>query len=880
MKIVRSSTSEISFLVESIDIPMQEQDFIIITEPERDGEAPQKYLAQIEKLIQNKEGSITGSAAILGIINATDHSLSACRFPISTDSRLDPPPVGLISKILSSRDDRGIYLGDVITSANQKEPFLITPNFIERHLLCVATTGAGKSYSIGVLLEEILLKFPEAAVILFDIHNEYWGLALPNDGIEVEHLDHQDYSPRGFLANILIFEKESLGLGRKFDLPRLRRLVDLTAPQENSLATLLDSPLVLEDLIEKIKQSEDMHSATRENLISKIRKLRTLRFFDSELPLDALVRSGQVSLVRLDQFVDERNRGIVVNEILTQLFDQKIRGELDTKEVIIVCEEAHRFSSENDILARISREGRKFGIYTVLVSQRPGDLPDDIIANMNTLIALRVRSDKDLTKIRLMEGIRAETVALLPHLSRGEALIVGLRQGTYRPIKVLVRPRMSKHIDPQIDHLPDSIPRYSPHRQIAISPPVTSVPEEIKPPPSYSPPLIDAIQAFDSKDLSNLLACEHVFILHKRTGLCLFDLSVSMLEIDSQLVSGFLTAISGFFQELKTQSSVKERLIVRTFAEDIGDRAFEIVQCEGEYTVTAVILDRALKYLNKFKQRIRDFVYVFENTFRSQLNSASTSGVIIHEDFAMAIKLLDYFMGFSLLIPLRLDPFPPEMEFSDLLGIIDSQMERVAKSEGLFAEEIVNQCLLDSEYNLREIIQAVLLFLQKGILVLQDKTRTLPPFTETSRPGDLIESSPIEDIKVKEEPLLEKMSVIPPKLSEENETLHIEWLPAVIEKITPTALPNALVPDILERDLIFESDLRIKTHSTRVETLSKTDLDKWARIMDTNGFILTQQNGNPLSGIKLIFESEATKLVCSLAKLKDGDYILILGEIL
>lgn len=863
--------------MEPIDIPMQEQDFIIITEPEKDEEVSQKYLAQIEKLVQDKEGSISGSASILGVIDTTNYTLSACRFPISTDSRLDPPPAGLISKIFSSREDRGIYLGDVITSANQKEPFLITPNFIERHLLCVATTGAGKSYTIGVLLEEILLKFPEAAVILFDIHNEYWGLALPNDGFEVEHLDYQDYSPRGFLDNILIFEKGSLGLGRKFDLPRLRRLVDLTAPQENSLAILLDPPLVLEDLVEKIKQSEEIHSATRDNLISKVRKLRSLRFFDSQLPLDTLVRSGQVSLVRLDQFVDEQNRGMVVNEILTQLFDHKIRGELDTKEVIIVCEEAHRFSSQSDILARISREGRKFGLYTVLVSQRPGDLPDDIIANMNTLIALRVRSDKDLTKIRLMEGIRAETVALLPHLSRGEALIVGLRQGTYRPIKVLVRPRMSKHIDPQIDQLPDSIPRYSSHSQIASSPPATSEAERIKP-PGYSPPFIEAIKAFDFKDLSNLLACEHIFILHKRSGLCLFDLSVSMLKIDSQLVSGFLTAISGFFQELKTQSSVKERLIVRTFAEDIGDRAFEIVQCEGEYTVTAVILDRALKYLNKFKQRIRDFVYVFENTFRSQLNLASTSGVIVHEDFALAIKILDYFMGFSLLSPLRLNPIPPEMEFSDLLEIIGSQMERVAKSEGLFLEEIVNQCLLDSEYNLKEIIQAVLFFLQNGTLILHNRARTLPPFTDTSKSEDLAEYSPFEDIKVEKESFFEKTPTS--DLSEKNEALHIEWLSAVIEKVTPTALPDNLVPDILQRDLIFESELRIKTHSTRVETLSKADLDKWARIMDNNGFILTQQNGNPLNGIKMIFESETTKVACSLARMKDGDYLLILGEIL
>lgn len=881
MKIVRSSTSEISFLVESTEISIQEQDFIIITEPDTSEVRAQQYLAQIEKLIQNKEGKITGSAVILGKINPEDHTLSPCRFPISVSesTRLEPPPVGLISKILSSRDDKGIYLGDIVTSANQKEPFLITPKFIERHLLCVATTGAGKSYSVGVLLEEILLKFPTAAVILFDVHNEYWGLALPNEGKEVEHLNYQDYAPRGFQKNVLLFEKNSLQLGRKFDLPRLRRLVELTGPQENTLTGLIKQPLFLEDIIEKIKQLEESHRATRENLVSKLRKLITLDLFHEDLPLDALVHPGQVAIIRLDQFTDEKNRNLVVSEILTQLFDEKIRGRLGREEVIIVCEEAHRFARESEILARIAREGRKFGIYEILISQRPGDLPDDIIANMNTLIALRIRSDKDLTKIRLMEGIRSETVALLPHLIRGEALIVGLRQGTHRPVKVLVRPRMSKHVDPQTDLLPDTIPRYQRRYESKSPPPSASVSEETEQQPVPPPQFIEEIRPFDFKDLSNLLACEHVLVLHKRSGLCLFELGATMLEIDSQLVSGFLTAISGFFKQLKSQSSVKKRLVVRTFTEDIGDRAFEIVQCEGEYSVTAVILDRTPKYFNRFKQRVRDFVYAFETTFGSQLRYANSKGIIIHEDFAQTIRLLDHFMGFSLLISLRTTPPPSEIGFPDLLTIIGTQMERVAKSEGIFVKEIVNQCLLDSEYNLREIMEAILMFIQQGILVPQDKNRILPPFTETLQFRDLAEPHSIKEDSVDTKTFADEILGVTSGFIEEGRGTDIEWLPAILETITHSPLADSLKSDILERDLIFESDLRLKMHSTRAETLSKVDLERWARVMVNKGFVLVQQTINPLNGIKIVFESETTKIACSLAVLKNGDYLLILGEI-
>ncbi len=328
------------------------------------------------------------------------------------------------------------------TLLKYKEPFLISPNFLERHVLCVASTGAGKSYTVGVLLEEILLNYKTASVLLFDIHNEYWGLTQPNEGDEIEHLNFEDYSPRGFLENVLVFEKGSLGLGKRFDLPRLRRLVELTSAQENALLNIIKEPILFKELLSLIQES-NIHTSTRENLISKIHALENSNLFEKELNLKSLIQPGQISIIRLDQFTDERKRNLLVNEILSQVFEKKLLGEIAREqEIVVIIEEAHRFSSSTEILPRIAREGRKFGIYEILISQRPGDMPDNIIANMNTLIALRIKSDKDINKIRLMDGISQETVSVLPHLIRGEALIVGLQGRTHRPIKIQVRPRL------------------------------------------------------------------------------------------------------------------------------------------------------------------------------------------------------------------------------------------------------------------------------------------------------------------------------------------------------------------------------------------------------------------------------------------------------
>jgi DNA helicase HerA-like ATPase len=258
----------------------KEQDFILIIDTFK---IPEKqYLAQIDNLIQSKNNEIKGSALILGEIDQENHALLPCRFPISSGSLIVQPPDGLVSKIISYKGENGIYLGDVITSNTHKEPFLIPPNFLERHVLCVASTGAGKSYTVGVLLEEILLRYKTASVLLFDIHNEYWGLTQSNESSEIEYLDFEDYSPRGFRDNVLIFEKGSLGLGKGFDLPRLRRLVELTSAQENSLLNIIKEPIIFEELLSLIQES-NIPTSTRENLISKIHALKNTHLFEKDL---------------------------------------------------------------------------------------------------------------------------------------------------------------------------------------------------------------------------------------------------------------------------------------------------------------------------------------------------------------------------------------------------------------------------------------------------------------------------------------------------------------------------------------------------------------------------------------------------------------------
>ncbi|MHA2203522.1 MAG: ATP-binding protein, partial [Candidatus Hodarchaeales archaeon] len=806
--------------------------------------------------------------------------LLPCRFPISSQAQIDHPPKGLVSKIISYRGDQGIYLGDIVTYKDHTDPFLISPKFIERHVLCVASTGAGKSYSVGVLLEEIIMKFKSATVLLFDMHNEYWGLAQPNDGVEIEQLDYEEYSPREFQDNILVFEKDALGLGTQFDLPRIRRLIDLTAAQENSLSNLIKKPILLDELVSLIQKS-DFHTSTRETLISKIKSLQNMNLFEKELELNTLICPGQISIIRLDQFTDEKKRNLFVNEVLTLVFEKKIHEEIaKEQEVVLVVEEAHRFSTTNKILSRIAREGRKFGIYEILISQRPADFPDDIIANMNTLIALRIRSDKDINKIRLMEGISTEVVSNLPHLIRGEALIVGL--GSQGPIKIHVRPRLSKHIDPQEDEMPSTIPRYRGIMKIEGSKVVSDPSMDELDTPMSEPAMIEQdestpateIEAFSYKDLTNLLTCKHILILHKNTGLCIFEQGITMLKIDPQLVSGFLSAISGLFSELKTDL-VKERSILRIFTEEIGDKAFEILTVEGANSVTAVILDRTPKYLNDFKRRIRNFSYQFEIEFGTNLKEF----VGLIDEFAPAIKVLDRYLGLSLISPLQLNrSYREEISHPILYEVINRQVDQLALSEGLFAIEIVNQCLLDSDYSYRKITEVIISYLHDGILVLADQNRTLPHFVSPIHPVEL----QLEEIESEDQASIHSEADVSEFISGEGSQEvgeeDIKWFTELVGDLQENSLPTTLMSDILERDLIFESDIGLDANSIRILTYSKSELLQWAALMTQKGFVLDNKAINPLNGVKISLKTDFTTIISSIAQLESGDYIFLIGE--
>ena len=129
---------------------------------------------------------------------------------------------------------------------------------------------------------------------------------------------------------------------------------------------------------------------------------------------------------------------VAIGVVLNLVFEVALRCEREgsgigrPSPVLVVLEEAHRFLGEGasvltrDSANRIAREGRKYGVGLLLVTQRPTELPKTALAQCGTIIALRLSNSEDQGTIRTaLPDAVSGLAAVLPSLRTHEAIISG-----------------------------------------------------------------------------------------------------------------------------------------------------------------------------------------------------------------------------------------------------------------------------------------------------------------------------------------------------------------------------------------------------------------------------------------------------------------------
>jgi hypothetical protein len=112
--------------------------------------------------------------------------------------------------------------------------------------------------------------------------------------------------------------------------------------------------------------------------------------------------------------------------------------------LLLVCEEAHRYIPRDEdagflptrrAIARIAKEGRKYGVSLCLVTQRPSEISESILSQCSTVFALRMNNEKDQNFVRrTLPEDAAGLLRCLPALRQQEAVVVG--EGVTHPMRI------------------------------------------------------------------------------------------------------------------------------------------------------------------------------------------------------------------------------------------------------------------------------------------------------------------------------------------------------------------------------------------------------------------------------------------------------------
>ena len=355
----------------------------------------------------------------------------------------------------------------------------------QRHAVIVGSTGSGKSWCVAKILEQVA-SLKSADAILFDIHGEYSPLqgesfshlkvAGPNDNIGngilflpywlltyeemlslmLDRSDSNAPNQAMMFSNAVIDGKKAFL--REVGNQEMEANITLDSPIPYSLNNLLNSlkekdTEMVQGANNREKQGAYYGKLTRfiQRLETKQRDKRLNFMFSSDESLLSYDYMGELCTKLMAPSVDGK-KGVkiidfsevpsdilplIVSLIARVIFSVQQWTPVDARHPIaIFCDEAHLYipaNTEKSIddaslvtFERISKEGRKYGVGLVVISQRPSEVNRTVLSQSNNFIAMRLTNVDDQSVVkRLLPDSLGDYAEMLPILDIGEALVVG-----------------------------------------------------------------------------------------------------------------------------------------------------------------------------------------------------------------------------------------------------------------------------------------------------------------------------------------------------------------------------------------------------------------------------------------------------------------------
>ena len=356
-----------------------------------------------------------------------------------------------------------LFLGKLRSGSKEMDfnVFLKGKDVLSHHVLIPASTGKGKSNLMSCILWDIL-KNNYAGMLVLDPHDEYYG----RTGLGLKDHPQKDrvsyYTPsspppgaRSLKINL-----------KKLKPEHFQGAISLSDPQKQCIYAYYRkfkeewiSSMLGEKRIEGVHFHEDTISVVKRKLISLLglelvdEQLYCQGIFDfvagentiSEICQD--LEQGKIVIIDTSYFsgaIEIMIGSLITTEIFEKYKYYKKNGQLDEKPVIsIVLEEAPRVLGKkvleqgSNIFETLAREGRKFKVGLMAITQLPSEIPKNILANMNTKIILGIEMNSERQAvIESSPQDLSQDNRNIAALDKGEALVTSTFTRFAVPIKI------------------------------------------------------------------------------------------------------------------------------------------------------------------------------------------------------------------------------------------------------------------------------------------------------------------------------------------------------------------------------------------------------------------------------------------------------------
>ncbi len=385
--------------------------------------------------------------------------------------------------------------------------YLDGDKFFQRHAALLGSTGSGKSWTVATILERAA-RLPSANLIVFDLHGEYRELSyadhlripgpddlgaanpkllyLPYWLMNAEELismfiDRSEFTAHNqtlVFQNTVVSEKrKGLEAGNKTEI---LESFTVDSPVPFDLAKVIGHIKFLnEEMVQGVRgmRKGDFNNQFSRLLARIATKLNDRRYgFLFQAPNKLHNYESFHSIAQQLLAFSDNHKGIKVidfsevpSDVLPVMLGIVARliyylqfwmPSEKRHPVALVCDEAHIYLPRDkgnpnqqravESFEKIAKEGRKYGVSLMIVSQRPSDVSTTILSQCNNVMALRLTNSNDISAVKnMMPESMTSFMEMLPVLDIGEALVVG--DAVLLPSRIRINPPAEEPLSATIE---------------------------------------------------------------------------------------------------------------------------------------------------------------------------------------------------------------------------------------------------------------------------------------------------------------------------------------------------------------------------------------------------------------------------------------------